>query len=567
MRTAKVFEPVKQERDPLYRYISLALTYQAKEDYTMALVYWSHAIKFVPPGLSLKPQIVREYAQIIQNLLSRQNHPEAEKIKNQLAKFEPNFEALLEKQDPTSLQQHLYLGILHQCQGNYPLSFAYWKRVIAPSSWESMEGELSELIRRAIKDYCWIADQHWRKGEIRKAKEIYRGLIEVYPQFLEGYINLSLIYYNSGESQNAINLLERFEMEQRENLLISRYLDLYKTLEELKNQFDGVPYAAIEKLVEQIRVENIFYPFVQEAYLNLLVNHLIEKERKSFERRRLEVQEKAILGTSKALAKEGISLGERITMARNATKAEIPRFLHDNDPKIIEALLVNPHLTEEDVLIIAQTSKVSEILNLIAHHVRWSNRHEILLAIVCNPQVDPSCSKKILPSLRLKDLTTVFHRKKIAAEVRLEAKRIAREIFIHLSLSDQIAVMEASSGDILRMLDRLPPESLKFLDHVLKRFFHDADMMLNLCRWLETPSEILNKIGESPQWQNHPQIRFALLNNPRTPPHLILKLLEGFEPDELKWMLESKVILPYVKGVIEKKIQEFPATRSDSELG
>jgi tetratricopeptide (TPR) repeat protein len=562
-----VFEHIKQERDPFYHYVSLALTHQSRGDYNLALIYWDHALKFIPPGLSLKSQIVRDYNRIIQDLLNYQNHAEAEKIRNQLAKFASNFEGLSEKPESISLQPYLYLGILHQCQGNYPLSFAYWKQVMAHSSWEAMDSELSELIRKAIKDYCWIADQHLKKGEVRKAKEIYRGLIKVYPQFLEGYINLSLIYYNSGESQNAISLLERFEMEHRENLLISRYLDLYKTIEELKNQFDGVPYAAIEKLVEQIRVENIFYPFVQEAYLTLLVNHLIEKEKKSFERRRLEVQEKAILGTSKVLAKEGVSLGERITRARNATKAEIPKFLHDNDPKIIEALLVNPHLTEEDVLIIAQTSKVSEILNLIAHHSRWSHRHEILLAIVCNPQMDPASSKKILPSLRLKDLAVVFHRKKIAAEVRLEAKKIAREIFIHLSLSDQIAVMEASSGDILRMLDRLPPESLTFLDSILERFFHDADMILNLSRWLETPGHILNKIGENPQWQSHPQIRFALLNNPRTPPHLILKLLEGFEPDELKWMLENKVTLPYVKGVIEKKIQGFPVARSDSESG
>jgi len=547
-----MFERAKQQRHPLYQNISLALTHQSHGNHELALAYWKQAAKFAPSDFPLKFQVVQEYTQIIQDLLNRKNRPEAQRVRDLLAKFEPNFEALRQEDAQASWQPYIYLASVHQCLGHYPLSFAYWKRVIAGSSPESA------MVLRGMEDFCWIANQHWKKGEIREAKEIYRNLVEVHPQFLEGYVNLSLIYYNTGEIQNAISLLERFEVEHKENLLISKYLELYKSIEELKSHFDNVPYAAVERIVEQIQVENIFYPFVQESYLALLVKNIIEREKRSFEKRRLEAQEKAISISSKALAKEGVSLGERIAMARNANPREIPRFLHDTDPKIIEALLTNPHLTEEDVLILAQTSKISEILDLVAHHFKWSTRHRVLLAIVCNPQIDPARSKKLLPSLRLKDLTVVFHRKKVPAEVRLEAKRLAREIFIGLAPADQVAVIEASSGDILRILDRLPPESLKFLDLVLERFLQDLDIMLNLSRWWEAPGGLLEKIGESPHWQGNPQIRFALLTNPRTPPHLVLKLLRDLEADELKWMAENKALPPYTQGVIEKIIQDLP---------
>jgi tetratricopeptide (TPR) repeat protein len=571
-----MFEQIKQERHPLYRNISLALTHQANENYSMALIYWGHATRLAPPDFPLKLQIVREFNQVIQDLLSHQKVQEAETVRNQLAKFEPNFEAMLQERPEITLQQSIYLGIVHQCRGNYPLSFAYWKQAVAQVPFESgntdsndqskhrtshsffIPSSTLDLILKGMEDYCWIAREHWKKGEVRKTKEIYRNLLELNPQFLEVYVNLSLIYYNSGEIENAMSLLERSEMECKENLLVYSYFNLYKMIEELKSQFDEVPYAAVEKLVEQSRMESIFYPFVEETYLSFLVDNLIAREKKSLEKKRLETQEKAISGTSKALAREGISLGERIAMARNAGKGEIYRFLHDNDPKIIEVLLNNPHLDEEDVSIIAQTNKVSEILELVASHFRWATRHRILLAIVCNPQIDPARSKKLLSSLRLKDLAIVYHNKRVSAEVRLEARKLAQEIFRNLPLSDQVAVVEASSGDILRILDRLPPKSLKFLDLVLERFFRNIEIILNLSRWWETPAEILEKVGQSPQWQRNPQVRFALLTNPRTSPHLVTKLLQDLQPDELRWMAENKAIPPYVKGVIEKMSQGLP---------
>lgn len=546
-----MFERTKQERHPFYQSISLALAYQSCDKYDLALAYWGNAVKFAPMDFSLKPQVIREYVQIIQDLLNREIIQEAEKVRNHLARLEPDFERIFQQDRQIPLHQSIYLAVVHQCQGNYPLSFAYWKQVIAHSSLESI------LTLRGIEDYCWIADQHWKKGEVRKAIEIYRNLIEINPQFLEGYVNLSLLYYNRGEIQSAINLLERFEVEHKENFLISKYLDLYRSLEELKNQFGETPYAAVEGLVLQIQTENIFYPFVQETYLSFLISNLIKKEKRSFEKKRLEAQEKAISLTSKALAREGISLGERIAMARSATQVEIPRFLHDNDPKIIEALLVNPHVTEEDVLVVAQTNKVSEILELVANHFKWSTRPRVLLSILCNPQIEPASSKKLLPFLGLRDLAIVFHKKRIPAEVRLEAKRLALEIFMNLPLPDQVGVVEATSGDILRVLDRLPPENLKFLDLVLEQFFYEGDIILNISRWWETPVHILEKIGESSHWQENLQIRFALLTNPRTPPYLVLKLLKGLESDELRWMVDNKKLPPYTRGVIEKVIQDF----------
>ncbi len=180
--------------------------------------------------------------------------------------------------------------------------------------------------------------------------------------FSKDTFNLSLILYQHHQAPAIRPLLEQIPEQHKEDFLVTCYNELYQTLEEISTQFEHIPYAAIEHLISDLRIENTFYPSIDEDYFESFLTELVEREKRFFERRRKAREQKALAKTSQRLANEGIALGQRVTMAKHATSEDIHTFLYDNHIRIAEVLLNNPNMTADDVLVMAQTTHVSEIL-------------------------------------------------------------------------------------------------------------------------------------------------------------------------------------------------------------
>ena len=96
---------------------------------------------------------------------------------------------------------------------------------------------------------------------------------------------------------------------------------------------------------------------------------------------------------------------KRIELAIIADGEEIAQYVHDPSTKVIRALLGNRHLTEEEVMIIANRKNVpADILEMIAKDKRWAESYPVRLALARNPKSPISISLSIARYLRLFDL-------------------------------------------------------------------------------------------------------------------------------------------------------------------
>lgn len=81
-----------------------------------------------------------------------------------------------------------------------------------------------------------------------------------------------------------------------------------------------------------------------------------------------------------------LTLGERKSLARRPDRAMVDRLLRDPHPDVIRQLLVNPKLTEDDVLgLAARRPCRPDVLTQIARATRWVHRPRIRIALVLNP--------------------------------------------------------------------------------------------------------------------------------------------------------------------------------------
>ena len=83
---------------------------------------------------------------------------------------------------------------------------------------------------------------------------------------------------------------------------------------------------------------------------------------------------------------EKISLGERITLARRASGRVSAALLLDSEPRVIEAAVSNPFLTEVLVVKAVMSEKAAAALvDLLFRDSKWSLRREVRIALLRNP--------------------------------------------------------------------------------------------------------------------------------------------------------------------------------------
>ena len=118
-----------------------------------------------------------------------------------------------------------------------------------------------------------------------------------------------------------------------------------------------------------------------------------------------------------------LSLGERRALARKPSRATLDKLLSDPHPLVIENLLMNPRLTEDDVVRMASRRPAHrEVILQIARTPKWMVQARVRLAVVLNPGTPPEVSVPALPQLSRSELREVVALTLLPIVVRTAAR-------------------------------------------------------------------------------------------------------------------------------------------------
>ncbi|MEM9405883.1 MAG: hypothetical protein AAGA81_07600 [Acidobacteriota bacterium] len=121
----------------------------------------------------------------------------------------------------------------------------------------------------------------------------------------------------------------------------------------------------------------------------------------------------------------GLSLGEKVSLARVASGLLLSQLRWDPHPKVLEALLDNPRLTEGTLVpLVAKESTSGRVLTLIARNRKWGSRYEIKRSLCRNPRTPPALALALLPSLKRNDIRAVALKPGIVEAVRRKAREL-----------------------------------------------------------------------------------------------------------------------------------------------
>lgn len=119
-----------------------------------------------------------------------------------------------------------------------------------------------------------------------------------------------------------------------------------------------------------------------------------------------------------------IAVGERVSLARRASRALITALLDSSEDAVVRSLLGNPRLVEADVLRIAASPKApAAALADLAAHWKWGGRRAVRLALVANPRTPVAGALRTVATLDSRDLQRLSRDGRVPAIVRIAAQR------------------------------------------------------------------------------------------------------------------------------------------------
>jgi hypothetical protein len=100
-----------------------------------------------------------------------------------------------------------------------------------------------------------------------------------------------------------------------------------------------------------------------------------------------------------------MEMGEKISLARSAPARVISQLLEESQPRVIDALLMNPRIREAEVVRLAEDTNVaSESLRVLARSERWSSRYTVKMALVKNRRTPVHAALTLLGSLPRREI-------------------------------------------------------------------------------------------------------------------------------------------------------------------
>ncbi len=123
-----------------------------------------------------------------------------------------------------------------------------------------------------------------------------------------------------------------------------------------------------------------------------------------------------------------VTLGHRKSLAKTQNMAFLRKLLRDQDPAVIHYLLMNPRLTESEVLRVASLKPTSsKVLEEVFLNPKWICRYRVKKALVSNPYCPPAITVHLLKFMLVSDLREIAENENLHLITQETAHQLLQE--------------------------------------------------------------------------------------------------------------------------------------------
>ena len=243
--------------------------------------------------------------------------------------------------------------------------------------------------------------------------------------------------------------------------------------------------------------------------------------------------------------------------ALSADKDHLFTAIQTNSEEVLLAALRNPNLDSKHLLSFFKRRGVVRLLVAIYANKRLMESHPVKLALVAHPETPPHIAQTVLPLIHIFDLLKLCHIPGVPADIRLAAERKIVQQLPSQPLGNKLTMARRGTGAIVDALLREGAQNI--IEICLDNPHLKEGSLHQFLTSSHATAENVSLVARSSRWKNRPNIRLAILKNPRTPLIWFTIFLPGLPAATKLDLLASPRLTLAQKELIRKSGSRPPA--------
>lgn len=224
--------------------------------------------------------------------------------------------------------------------------------------------------------------------------------------------------------------------------------------------------------------------------------------------------------------------------------------IQDCREEVLLAALRNPNLDHQHLLSLLKRRNLETIISAIYASKRLIESYPVKFVLVAHPDTPIHISQTLLPLLYIFDLLKLCYIPGVSADIHLAAERKIVQQLPTQPLGNKLTLARRGTAAIV---DALLREGVQNVVEVCLDNPHLKEGSLHqFLSSSRATAEAVSTVARNSRWKNRPNIRLAILKNPRTPLIWFTTFLPGLPTATVRDLLASPRLTSAQKDLVRQ---------------
>jgi hypothetical protein len=228
---------------------------------------------------------------------------------------------------------------------------------------------------------------------------------------------------------------------------------------------------------------------------------------------------------------------DALVNALTADSDQLFTVIQDCREEVLLAALRNPNLDHQHLQVLLKRRELGSVIPAIFASKRLMEANSVKFALVAHPDTPPHIVQTVLPLLYIFDLLKLCLIPGVSADIHLAAERKIVQQIPTQPLGNKLTLARRGTAAILEALLREGLQNI--LEICLDNPHLKEGSLYQFLSSSHATAENVSIVARNSRWKSRPNIRLAILKNPRTPLIWFTTFLPGLPAATLRDLLAS----------------------------
>jgi hypothetical protein len=246
---------------------------------------------------------------------------------------------------------------------------------------------------------------------------------------------------------------------------------------------------------------------------------------------------------------------DELLEALTTGKERLFAVIQNSQEEVLLAALRNPSLDGQHLLTLLKRRGLGSVITAIYAGKRLIEDYPVKFALVAHPDTPAHIAQTLLPLLYIFDLLKLCQIPGVSADIRLAAERKIVQQIPTQPLGNKLTLARRGTAGILDALLREGVQNV--LEICLANPHLKEGSLHQFLASSHATAEAVSIVARNSRWKSRPNIRLAILRNPRTPLIWFTTLLPGFPAGTLSDLIASPRLTYAQKELVRQARANF----------